>query len=51
MEKFVNGDQKGKPRILMMVPPDGGGEPSLQFWDASGKVIYSIPPAPEKKAE
>jgi hypothetical protein len=41
-------DTKGLPRIMMLVPPDGG-EPSLKFYDASGKVVYVIPPASEEK--
>jgi hypothetical protein len=44
-------DTKGLPRIMMLVPPDGDGEPSLQFYDGSGKVVYTIPPVPEKKVE
>jgi hypothetical protein len=39
---------KGRPRILIHVPPDGG-EPSFQFFDASGQVIYSNPPEPNVK--
>jgi hypothetical protein len=34
-------DSKGKPRILMSV--DGSDVPSLQFLDADGKTIYTLP--------
>lgn len=36
-------DSKGKTRIVMMVTADG--IPKLEFWDETGKVIYSIPEA------
>ena len=38
---LVMSDIKGKPRIRMLVRPDG--EPSLEFLDQAGKVVYSLP--------
>ncbi len=34
-------DTEGKPRIKMVV--DASGNPKLQFLDAAGKIIYSLP--------
>lgn len=41
-------DAKGKPRIMMLVTPDG--QPILKFMNDQGEVIQSLPqaPAPEK---
>lgn len=40
-------DTKGKPRIMMLVTPEG--QPMLQFLDAKGQVIQSLPQIPETK--
>jgi hypothetical protein len=39
-------DSKGKPRIMMLVTPEG--QPMLNFMDDSGKVIQSLPESPKK---
>jgi len=39
-------DTKGKPRIKMLVAPDG--TPKLDFLDENGKVIYSLPTSSSK---
>lgn len=40
-------DAKGKPRIMMLVTPEG--QPILQFMNEKGEVIQSLPEAPGKK--
>jgi len=43
-------DGKGLPRIMMLVTPQG--EAQMMFFDDSGEVVYSIPPAkPEAKKD
>ena len=39
----VLADPQGRPRIMMLVTPDG--EPSLQFMDEAGQVIQQLPSA------
>lgn len=38
---IILNDAKGKPRIRMLVEPDG--KPKLNFLDENGKVFYSLP--------
>jgi hypothetical protein len=34
-------DKQGRPRLVLKV--DGAGEPSVEFLDATGKVVRRIP--------
>jgi hypothetical protein len=35
-------DAQGKPRIRMTV--ESAGQPTLEFLDKDGKIVYSLPP-------